>query len=139
MLNLDPNRKLRSLRFLPGSSGIQESYQEIQESKIPNGKFRKPGFLAGNLGPSRKSKLGEFYIASGFGFARNLAFGPNLSLLRIVVKQVLMNISTGKNSKLKALQRVVKTSDYCQGTKSFRREPLVCRFLTIMSQQTTIL
>ena len=70
MLNLDPNRKLRNLRLLPGSSGIQKSYHEIQESRIPTRKFRNPGFLPGNPGiqdsypeiqesriPGRKSKI----------------------------------------------------------------------------------
>ena len=34
MLNLDLNRKLRKWGFPPRKSGTQESYQEIQESKI---------------------------------------------------------------------------------------------------------
>ena len=50
MVNLDLNKKLRNLRFLPGSSEIQESYQEIQESRIFTRKSRNPGFLPGNSG-----------------------------------------------------------------------------------------
>ena len=50
MLNLDPNSKLGKLRLLPGNSGIQESYQEIQESKILTKKSRNPRFLPGNSG-----------------------------------------------------------------------------------------
>ena len=46
---------------LPGSLGIQESYQEIQESRILTGKFRNPGFLAGNSRFSRKLNAG--YVA----------------------------------------------------------------------------
>ena len=48
MLNLDLNRKLRNLRFLLGNSGIQESYQEIQESRIFTKKSGNPRFLPGN-------------------------------------------------------------------------------------------
>ena len=40
MLNLDHNRKFRNPGFQPGNSGIQDSYQEIQESRIPGRKFK---------------------------------------------------------------------------------------------------
>ena len=50
MLNLYPNRKVKNLKFLPGSSVIQESYQEVQESRILTGKSKNPGFPPGILG-----------------------------------------------------------------------------------------
>ena len=43
MQNLDPNRKLRNLGLLPRNSGIRESYQEVQESRIITQKSENPG------------------------------------------------------------------------------------------------
>ena len=40
MPNLDPNRELKNPGVLLKNSGIQDSCQEIQESRIPGRKFK---------------------------------------------------------------------------------------------------
>ena len=50
MLNLDRTIKLRSLGLLPGFSGFQDSYPETQESRTPGMKLENRRVLPGTPG-----------------------------------------------------------------------------------------